>query len=82
MKNLNVESLFTGAFKDVWKAHKWAVMLLFKPMTYKTSSNSNTNSNNQKPVSVSSSLEANKSKKSNSNRVQLSSNLSTKLNNR
>lgn len=85
MKNLNIGSLLTDAFKDVWKVHKWGLKLLFKPLknnTQKTSSKNKNNSNNQKIITVSSSLKTNNNKKTNSNCVQLSSKLSTKLNNR
>lgn len=81
MKNLNIGSLFTDAFKDVWKVHKWAIKLLFKPMTHKTSTKNKNHNDNQKTTTVSSSLKTNNNKKTNSNRIQLSSNLSTKLNN-
>lgn len=82
MKNLNIGSLFTDAFKDVWKVHKWAVKLLFKPLKHNTQKNNVSNSS-QKPVAIREQLnKSSNNKKANSNRVQLSSNLSTKLNNR
>ena len=82
MANLNIGSIFTDAFKDVWKVHKWAVRLFFKPLKQNTQK-INVSNNSQKPVAIREHLnKAANNKKANSNRVQLSSSLSTKLNNR
>lgn len=82
MKSLNIGSIFTDAFKDVWKVHKWAVELLFRPLKNNTQK-TNVSNNSQKPVAIREHLnKSSNNKKANSNRVQLSSSLSTKLNNR
>lgn len=82
MKNLNIVSIFIDAFKDVWKVHKWAVKLPFKPLKHNTQK-TNILNNSQKPMAIREHLsKTSNNKKTNSNCVQLSSSLSTKLNNR
>ena len=81
MANLNIGSIFTDAFKDVWKVVKWTTKLFFKPLKNNTQKNNVSNSS-QKPVSIRENLNKSSNKKANSNRAQPSSNLYTKLNNR
>lgn len=81
MKNLNIGSIFIDAFKDVWKVHKWAVKLLFKPLKQNTQKTNMLN-NSQKPMAIREHLsKTSNDKKSNSNRIQMSNNLSAKINN-
>ena len=80
MKSLNLGSIAMDAFKDVWKVHKWAVKLFFKPLKAQNNKNNQSNTNKQKVDSVRDGLKkSTNGKKSNANRAQPSSNLYTKI---
>lgn len=83
MKSLNLGSIAADAFKDVWKVHKWAIKLFFKPLKAQNNKSNQSNVNKQKVDSIRDSLKKNTNgKKSNANRTQISSGLSSKINNR